>query len=90
MIEGLQGSSTCKKTRYCCNERIFKFNRNTFIGLIRLSAAVDKEDIVGLKQSGFRASRSCADNIFILNIVLEINKSKKLFSFIVCRSQRSL
>ena len=49
----------------------------------RLSAAVDKEDIVGPEQSGFRASRSCADNIFILNTVLEINKSKKLLSHLL-------
>ena len=48
-----------------------------------LSAAVDKEDIVGPEQNGFRASRSCSDNIFILNTILEINKSKKLLSHLL-------
>jgi len=49
----------------------------------RLAAAVDIEDIVGPEQNGFRASRSCADNIFILNTILEINKSKKLLSHLL-------
>ena len=49
----------------------------------RLSAAVDKEDIIGPEQNGFRASRSCSDNIFILNTILEINKSKKLLSHLL-------
>ena len=40
----------------------------------RLSAAVDKEDIVGPEQNGFRAPRSYSDNIFILNMILEITK----------------
>jgi len=44
---------------------------------------VDKEDIVGPEQNGFRASRSCSDNIFILNTILEINKSKKLLSHLL-------
>ena len=49
----------------------------------RLSAAVDKEDIVGPEQNGFRAPRSCSDNIFILNMILEINKSIKLLSHLL-------
>ena len=38
---------------------------------------VFKEDIVGPEQNGFRSSRTCSDNIFVLNTILEINKSKK-------------
>ena len=49
----------------------------------RLLAAVDKEDIVGPEQNGFRASKSCSNNIFILNTILEINKSKKLLSHLL-------
>ena len=49
----------------------------------RLSAALDKEDIVGPEQNGFRANRSCGDNLFILNTILEFNKSKKLLSHLL-------
>ena len=49
----------------------------------QLSAALDKEDVVGQEQNGFRSNRSCGDNIFILNTVLEFNKSKKLLSHLL-------
>ena len=49
----------------------------------RVSAAVEKEDIIGPEQSGFRSNRSCSDNIFILNSILEFNKSKKLLSHLL-------
>ena len=49
----------------------------------RISAALDNEDIVGPEQNGFRANRSCGDNLFILNTVLEFNKSKKLLSHLL-------
>ena len=41
----------------------------------RLSAALVKVELVGQEQNGFCANRSCGDNIFILNTVLEFNKS---------------
>ena len=46
----------------------------------RLSSALDKEDVVGQVQNGFRKNRSCSDNIFILNTILEANKNKRLLS----------
>ena len=49
----------------------------------RLSAALDKEDIVGPEQNGFRANHSCGDNLFILNTILEFNKTKKLLSHLL-------
>ena len=49
----------------------------------RVSTAVGKEDIIGPEQSGFRPHRSCSDNIFILNSILEFNKSKKLLSYLL-------
>ena len=49
----------------------------------RVSTAVEKEDIIGPEQSGFRPNRSCSDNIFILNSILEFNKSKKLLSYLL-------
>ena len=49
----------------------------------RLGDLIAKEDIIGAEQNGFRSSRTCSDNIFILNSVLEMNKSKKLLSHIM-------
>ena len=49
----------------------------------RLGDLIAKEDIIGAEQNGFRSSRTCSDNIFILNSVLEINKNKKLLSHIM-------
>ena len=49
----------------------------------RLSSALDKEDVVGQVQNGFRKNRSCSDNIFILNTILEANKNKKLLSHLL-------
>ena len=49
----------------------------------RVSAAVEKEDIIGPYQSGFRPNRSSSDNIFTLNSILEFNKSKKLLSHLL-------
>ena len=49
----------------------------------RVSATLDEEDFVGAEQNGFRTSRSCGDNIFILNTILEFNKSKKLQSHLL-------
>ena len=49
----------------------------------RLSTAIDKEDVVGQEQNGFRKNRSCSDNIFILSTILETNKSKKLLSHLL-------
>ena len=49
----------------------------------RLRDLIEKEDIIGAEQNGFRSSRTCIDNIFILNSVLEMNKNKKLLSHIM-------
>ena len=49
----------------------------------RLSAAAESSGILGDNQSGFRAGRCCADNIFILNSVLEFNKSRRMKSFLL-------
>ena len=49
----------------------------------RLSEAVLKDDVIGPEQNGFRSSRTCSDNIFILNSILEINKSKKKLSHLL-------
>ncbi len=43
----------------------------------RLAEAVLKDDVFGPKQNGFRSARTCSNNIFILNLILEINKSKR-------------
>ena len=42
------------------------------------SEALQNDDIIRPEQNGFRSSRTCGDNIFILNSILEKNKSKKL------------
>ena len=55
-------------------------NKNT---AKRLAEAVEQDDIIGPEQNGFRAARTCADNIFILNTVLEINASRKKLSHIL-------
>ena len=49
----------------------------------RLGEAIKKEDIIGPEQNGFRSSRTCSDNIFILNSILEINKNKKMLSHLL-------
>ena len=46
----------------------------------RLSAAVEINDIIGMEQNGFR---SCSDNTFILNSLLELNKSRKFRSYLL-------
>ena len=55
----------------------------TKISAKRLGDLIAKEDIIGAEQNGFRSSRTCSDNIFILNSVLEMNKNKKLLSHIM-------
>ena len=49
----------------------------------RLSEVIETEDIVGLEQNGFRSSRSCSDNLFILHTAHEINKSRKILSHLL-------
>ena len=49
----------------------------------RISAAVESSGIAGELQNGFRKGRSCADNIFILNAILDLNKSKKRKAYIL-------
>ena len=49
----------------------------------RLGDLIEKEDIIGAEQNGFRSYRTCSNNIFILNSVLEMNKNKKLLSRIM-------
>ena len=46
----------------------------------KLAAVIETEDIVGPKQNGFRSSRSFSNNLFILNTLLEANRSCKLLS----------
>ena len=36
--------------------------------------------MIGAEQNGFWANRSCSDNLFVLNTILEINRSKKLLT----------
>ena len=42
-----------------------------------------KEDIIWAEQNGFWSARTCSENIFILNPVLEMNKNKKLLSHVM-------
>ena len=49
----------------------------------RLAEAVLKDNVIGPEQNGFRSARTCSDNIFILNSILEINKSKKKLSHLL-------
>ena len=49
----------------------------------RLSDAVETDDLIGPEQNGFRANRSCSDNLFVLNTILEINRSKKLLTHLL-------
>ena len=49
----------------------------------RFSEALQHDDVIGPEQNGFRSSRTCADNIFILNSILEMNKNKKLLSHLL-------
>ena len=49
----------------------------------RLSKAIEIDDIIGPEQNGFRSHRSCSDNTFILNSLLELNKSRKLKSYLL-------
>ena len=43
----------------------------------RVAEAVEESGICGDNQNGFRKGRSCADNIFILNGLLDINRHNK-------------
>ena len=43
----------------------------------RVSESIEVEDIIGPEQNGFRPNRSCSDSTFILNTILELNKSRK-------------
>ena len=49
----------------------------------RIAAAVESSELAGDLQNGFRKSRSCADNIFILNSLLELNKNQRLKSHLL-------
>jgi len=49
----------------------------------RFSEALQKDDVIGPEQNGFRSSRTCGDNIFILNSILEMNKNKKLLTHLL-------
>ena len=49
----------------------------------RVSASIEVEDIIGPEQNGFRPNRSCSDNTFILNTILELNKSRKKLSYLL-------
>ena len=49
----------------------------------RFSEALQKDDVIRPEQNGFRSSRTCGDNIFILNSILEMNKNKKLLSHLL-------
>ena len=39
--------------------------------------------MIGAEQNGFWANRSCSDNLFVLNTILEINLSKKLLTHLL-------
>ena len=49
----------------------------------RLAEAVLKDDVIGPEQNGFTSARTCSNNIFILNLILEINKSKRKLSHLL-------
>ena len=49
----------------------------------RVSASIEVEDIIGPEQNGFRPNRSCSDNTFVLNTILELNKSRKKLSYLL-------
>ena len=49
----------------------------------RISEAVEESGLAGDLQNGFRKGRNCSDNIFILNSLLEINKDKKMLSYLM-------
>ena len=49
----------------------------------RITVAVESSGIAGDLQNGFRPGRNCSDNIFILNALLELNKSKKKLSYLL-------
>ena len=49
----------------------------------RITTAVDESGLAGDLQNGFRPKRSCSDNIFILNSMLDLNKQKKLLSYLM-------
>ena len=49
----------------------------------RISKSIEVEDIIGPEQNGFRPNRSCSDNTFILNTLLELNKSRKKLSYLL-------
>ena len=48
-----------------------------------LSVAVELDDIIGPEQNGFRSHQSCSNNTFILNSLLELNKSRNLKSYLL-------
>ena len=49
----------------------------------RITTAVDASGIAGDLQNGFRPKRRCADNIFIANTLLDLNRQKKLLSYLM-------
>ena len=49
----------------------------------RLSTAIEADDLICPEQNGFQANRSCSDNLFVLNTILEINCSKKLLTHLL-------
>ena len=49
----------------------------------RITIAVDASGIAGDLQNGFRPKRRCADNIFIANTLLDLNRQKKLLSYLM-------
>ena len=49
----------------------------------RVSESIEVEDIIRPEQNGFRPNRSCSDNTFILNTILELNKSRKKLSYLL-------
>ena len=49
----------------------------------RISEVVESSGIAGDLQNGFRKGQNCSENIFILNALLELNRSKKRLSYLM-------
>ena len=49
----------------------------------RISVSMENSSVISDLQNGFRKNRSCGDNLFILNNLLEINRSRRLKTFLL-------
>ena len=53
---------------------------------VRISKAAESSLLINESQNGFKEGRTCSDNIFILNTMIEAARRVKRTAFAVCGS----